>query len=299
MKQKLIIGTRSSKLALWQAEYIKGLLQTNYPELEIELKHIKTKGDEIPDVSLDKLDDKGIFTKEIENELLSGTIDIAIHSLKDLQTELPGGLKLGAVPERHRVEDVLIAREKGTAIEDLSINAVIATGSVRRTAQLLHIRPDLQIRDIRGNVNTRIDKFLKSDWDGLVLAAAGVERLGLEQYISSYIPTEIILPAVGQGALGIEIREEDLDTENIVKDINHQQTYIAITAERTFLKALGGGCKTPIAALGNVIGDELILEGMVASVDGKNVIRKKLTGNINSPEKSGEKLASEFTYKMI
>ncbi|MBI5325689.1 MAG: hydroxymethylbilane synthase [Ignavibacteriae bacterium] len=294
MKLKLIIGTRSSKLALWQAEHVKGLILACHPELEIEIKHISTKGDEIIDVSLDKFDDKGIFTKEIENELLRGTIDLAVHSLKDLQTELPYGLKLGAVPKRHRSEDVLIARKAGIGINDLKKNAIIATGAVRRTAQLLHCRPDLKIEDIRGNVNTRIDKFLKSDWDGLVLAAAGVERLGLEQYISSFIPTDIVLPAVGQGALGIEIRENDYYTEEILKSINHEVTLIAVTAERAFLKALGGGCKTPIAALGTVIGNELNLAGMAASVDGKDVIRKNLTENINSPEKSGEKLASEF-----
>ena len=298
MKQKLIIGTRSSSLAMWQAEYIMGLIIEIHPEMEIELKHIKTKGDEILDVSLDKFDNKGIFTKEIENELLSSSIDLAVHSLKDLQTDLPEGLKLGAVPERHRVEDVLIAKEKGIGIDDLKLNATVATGSVRRKAQLLHRRPDLNIVDIRGNVNTRIDKFLKSDWDGMLLAAAGVERLGLEEYISSYIHTDIILPAVGQGALGIEIRESDEYTERIIKEINHKPTLIAVTAERAFLKALGGGCKTPIAALGIVRDDELILEGMVASLDGKKVERKKLTGNINSPENIGEKLAGEFATKV-
>ena len=294
MKLKLIIGTRSSSLALWQAEYIKGLIQTKHPHLDIELKHIKTKGDEILDVSLDKFDDKGIFTKEIENELLSGTIDIAIHSLKDLQTDLPIGLKLGAVPERHRVEDVLIAREKGIEIDDLKLNAVIATGSVRRKAQLLYRRPGLNIVDLRGNVNTRIDKFLKSDWDGMVLAAAGVERLGLEKYISSYIPTDIILPAVGQGALGIEIREDDVNTEEIIKEINHTPTLIAVTAERAFLKALGGGCKTPIAALGIVNGTEIILEGIVASIDGKYILRKIITGNIDDAVSISERLVNEL-----
>lgn len=295
MKQKLIIGTRSSRLALWQAEYIKRLVKDIHPEMEIELKLIKTKGDEILDISLDKFEDKGIFTKEIENELLKGTIDLAVHSLKDLQTELPEGLKLGAVPDRHRVEDVLIAREKGIGIDDLKLNAIIATGSVRRKAQLLHRRPDLKIVVIRGNVNTRIDKFLKSDWDGMVLAAAGVERLGLEEFISSYIPSDIILPAVGQGALGIEIREDDIITEEIIKEINHEPTLIAVTAERAFLIALGGGCKTPIAALGIVNGKELTLEGLVASTDGKNVKRKKIIGNINNADSIGKRLASQLT----
>lgn len=294
MIKKLIIGTRSSSLALWQAEHIKGLLFAKHPDLEIELKHIKTKGDEILDVSLDKFGDKGIFTKEIENELLSGTIDIAVHSLKDLQTELPEGLKLAGVPERSRVEDVLIAREQGISIDDLKLNATIATGSVRRKAQLLHRRPDLNIIDIRGNVNTRIDKFLKSDWDGMVLAAAGVERLGLEEYISSYIPADIILPAVGQGALGIEIREMDDNTEEIIKEINHEPTLIAVAAERAFLKAMGGGCKTPIAALGIVNGNELTLEGLVATDDGKNVLRKKISANIEDAVSLGEKLAKEL-----
>jgi hydroxymethylbilane synthase len=294
LKQQIIIGTRSSRLALWQAEFVMYKIKSAFPELHVELKQIKTKGDEIPDVSLDKINDKGLFTKEIENELLAGTIDLAVHSLKDLPTDLRPGLRLAAVTERHRVEDVLIAREKGTGIDDLRDNAVVATGSVRRKAQLLYHRLDLKIEDLRGNVNTRIDKFLKSDWDGIVLAAAGVERLGLEKHISSYLPTDLILPAVGQGALGIETSTENGGIEEILIQLNHSQTFIETSAERAFLKALGGGCKTPIAALARLSGGRLSLEGAVCSPDGTSLVRSKAFGPPEKPKELGEKLASEL-----
>ena len=209
MKRKIIIGSRGSELALWQANFIKKQLQKNHRNITVEIKVIKTSGDKILDVALSKIGDKNLFTKELEIELLKGTIDLAVHSLKDLQTEIPAGLKLAAVTKRHDVEDVLIARKKGTTVENLKEDAVVATGSLRRKCQLMHIRPDIKIVDLRGNVPTRIQKFLKSDWDAIILARAGVERLKLKKYISSFIKTDLILPAVGQGALGIEINKEN------------------------------------------------------------------------------------------
>ncbi len=294
MKQRIIIGTRSSRLALWQAEFVLFLINKSFPGITAELKQIKTKGDEITDKSLVQINGKGLFTKEIENELLEGTIDLAVHSLKDLPTELNPGLRLAAVTKRHRAEDVLIAKEKNTGIDQLRKNAVIATGSVRRKAQLLYHRQDLKVVDLRGNVNTRIDKFLKSEWDGIVLAAAGVERLGLEKHISSYIPADLLLPAVGQGALGIEASTANSGIEEILIHLNHRETFIETSAERAFLKALGGGCKTPIAALAKLTGKRLSLEGAVCSPDGVSLVRSKAFGPPEYPKELGEKLANEL-----
>ena len=205
MYNKIIIGSRGSDLALWQANFIKKQLERKNKNLRVDIKIIKTKGDKILDVALSKIGDRSLFTKELEVELLLNKIDVAVHSLKDLQTEIPNGLMLAAVTKRHEVEDVLIARKKGTTIENLEEGAVIATGSLRRKCQLMHLRPDVNVVDLRGNVPSRIKKFLNSNWDAIILARAGVERLKLKKYISSYISTDLMLPAVGQGALGIEI----------------------------------------------------------------------------------------------
>ncbi len=294
MKKKLIIGSRGSELALWQANFVKNELEKNNRGLSVEIKIIKTKGDKILDVALSKIGDKSLFTKELENELLAGKIDIAVHSLKDLQTKIPAGLKLAAVTKRHDVEDVLIARKKGMTIHTLPENATVATGSLRRKAQLLHIRPDINVVDLRGNVPSRINKFLKSDWDAIILARAGVERLGLKKYISSYISKEEILPAVGQGALGIEIHSENLFAEELVQSIHHQDTYIAVIAERALLRTLEGGCQVPIGAFAEVKSNGLYLDAMVGSLDGSITFRKKIRGSRNKPDKTGESLAKDL-----
>ncbi|MFA7228098.1 MAG: hydroxymethylbilane synthase [Melioribacteraceae bacterium] len=293
-KNKLIIGSRGSELALWQAKFIKKELEIKNKNLTVEIRIINTKGDKILDVALSKIGDKGLFTKELEYELLKGTIDIAVHSLKDLQTEIPEGLKLAAVTKRHPVEDILIARKKGITIKNLPVNAVVATGSLRRRSQLLHLRPDLTILELRGNVPTRIKKFIESGWDAIILARAGVERLKLTRHISSIIKTADILPAVGQGALGIEIREDNIFAEAALKLINHEKTFIAVKAERALLKALEGGCQVPIGALAEVKPDGLYLDSVVGSVDGSITFRKKLRGSIKYPEKLGIKLASDL-----
>ncbi len=293
-RQKLVIGSRGSELALWQAKFVKKELERKNKNLSVEIKIVSTKGDKILDVALSKIGDKGLFTKELENELLKGTIDIAVHSLKDLQTELPKGLKLAAVTKRHPVEDVLIARKKGMKIKDLCEGAVVATGSLRRKSQLLHIRPDIKIEELRGNVPTRIKKFIDSKWDAIILARAGVERLGLSKHISSFIATDDILPAVGQGALGIEIREDNNLAEKVLNKIHDEKTFIAVRAERSLLKTLEGGCQVPIGAFAQVKQNGLYLDAIVGSIDGSITFRKKIRGAKSNPEKLGEKLAKDL-----
>lgn len=293
-KNKLVIGSRGSELALWQAKFIKKELERKNRNLSVEIKIINTKGDKILDVALSKIGDKGLFTKELENELLNGSIDIAVHSLKDLQTELPEGLILAAVTKRHPVQDVLIARKKGMTLKDLPQGAVVATGSLRRRSQLLHIRPDIKIEELRGNVPTRIKKFLESDWDAIILARAGIERLKLDKYISSIINKDQILPAVGQGALGIETREDNILAVRMLKKINDEKTFIAVRAERALLKALEGGCQVPIGAYGEVKLNGLIIDAIVGSVDGLVTYRGKLRGSKKYPEKLGIKMAAQL-----
>ena len=293
-KAKLIIGSRGSQLALWQAKFIKKELERKNKNLFVEIKIINTKGDKILNTALSKIGDKGLFTKELENELLNGSIDIAVHSLKDLQTELPKGLKLAAVTKRHPVEDVLIARKKGMKINNLPEGAVVATGSMRRRSQLLHLRPDIKIEELRGNVPTRIKKFLDSKWDAIILARAGIERLKLNRYISSFIKSDEILPAVGQGALGIEIREHNKFAEIILKTIHNEKAFVAVKAERSLLKALEGGCQVPIGAFAQLKPTGLYLDAVVGSVDGSITFRKKMRGTKSNPEKLGQKLAKDL-----
>ncbi len=292
--RKIIIGTRASDLAIWQAEFVKKKIKRDFPQLEIEIKTITTKGDQILDKPLDKIDDKGLFTKEIEKELLEGKIDLAVHSLKDLQVYTPKGLILGAVPERQSPEDVIVAKEKRLSIRKLKKNAVVATGSLRRKAQILYFRKDIQIVDIRGNINTRIKKFLESDWDAMILAKVALERLGLEEYISADLDFKEMLPAVGQGALGIEIREDDDYIKSLIRRINHEDTEMCVRAERAFLRRLGGGCKNPIAAHAKIKGISLLIDGLVATEDGKLYFRSTVYGSKNEPEKVGRKLAESI-----
>lgn len=294
MKYKIVIGSRGSELALWQSKFVKKELEKRNKNLSVELKIIKTKGDKILDVALSRIGDKSLFTKELEVQLLNKKIDLAVHSLKDLQTQLPAGLKLSAVTKRHPVEDVLIARKKGTTIHTIRENGVVATGSMRRRSQLLHIRPDLTIHDLRGNVPSRIKKFLDSDWDGIILARAGLERLNLKKYISSYIDKKDILPAVGQGALAIEIYSENKTVDEILQSIHHEGTYKAVLAERAFLRRLEGGCQVPIGAFAEVKSNGIYLDGMVGSVDGTITFRKKVRGSVKDPGKIGKELANDL-----
>lgn len=294
MKQKVIIGSRGSELALWQANFVKKELEKKNKNVLVEIKIIKTKGDKILDVALSKIGDKSLFTKELEIELLNKNIDLAVHSLKDLQTEIPKGLKLAAVTKRHNVQDVLIAKKKGTTIFNLPDGAIVATGSLRRKCQLLHVRPDLNLVELRGNVPSRIKKFLESDWDAIILARAGVERLKLNKYISSIIKTDIMLPAVGQGALGIETRADNKFVNDIVKSIHHEDTYKAVLAERALLKTLEGGCQVPIGAFAETKSNGLTIDALVGSLDGSLTYRKKIRGSRSNPEKLGKKLADDL-----
>jgi len=294
LKQKVIIGSRGSELALWQANFVKRELEKKNKNVSVEIKIIKTKGDKILDVALSKIGDKSLFTKELEIELLNKNIDLAVHSLKDLQTSLPKGLKLSAVTKRHNVQDVIIARKKGTTIFNLPDGATVATGSLRRRCQLLHARPDLNLVELRGNVPSRIKKFLESDWDAIILARAGVERLKLNKYISSIIKTDVMLPAVGQGALGIETMANNKLVNDIVKSIHHENTYTAVLAERALLKALEGGCQVPIGAFAEVKQNGLFIDALVGSLDGSITYRKKIRGSKSNPEKLGKKLADDL-----
>ena len=294
MKHKIIIGSRGSELALWQANFVKTELEKKNRNVSVEIKIIKTTGDKILDVALSKIGDRSLFTKELEIELLNKKIDLAVHSLKDLQTEIPKGLKLAAVTKRHNVQDVLISKKRGETIFNLPEGATVATGSLRRKCQLLHTRPDLKIVELRGNVPTRIKRFLDSDWDAIILARAGLERLKLNKYISSVIKTNVLLPAVGQGALGIETRADNKIVNEIVKSIHHEDTHKAVLAERALLKTLEGGCQVPIGAFAEVKTNGLFLDALVGSLDGSLTFRKKTRGSKNNPEKLGKNLARDL-----
>ena len=294
MKKKIIIGSRGSELALRQANFVKRELEKKHQQIIAEIKIVKTKGDKILDVALSKIGDKSIFTKELETQLIARKIDIAVHSLKDLQTQLPEELKLAAVSKRHPVEDVLIAKKKGTTLDNLRENAIVATGSLRRKCQLLHLRPDIKVVDLRGNVPSRIQRFLKSDWDAVILARAGIERLNLKKYISSYISTNHILPAVGQGAIGIETHIENNFVNDLLLSLHDENTYIAVAAERALLRKLEGGCQVPIGAFAEVKSNGLFLDSLIGSLDGTLTFRKKMRGSKNNPEQLGVKLANNL-----
>lgn len=296
MKRKFVIGTRGSALALWQTDFIKSRLKQHFPKTTFETLIIKTTGDAILDTALSKIGDKGLFTKQIETALLEQTIDLAIHSLKDLPTIQPEGLKIGAVSEREKPNDVFISKSF-SSIGDLPQKAKVATGSLRRRSQLLNFRPDLEILEIRGNVPTRIEKFLATDIDGMILAFAGVHRLKLDLNIKEIVPTDILLPAVGQGAMAVEIRETDNEIFEMLRLINDSEVEICINAERAFLRSLEGGCQVPIGALATLNGDDLHLEGFVGSLNGKMNLREKIVGAKNDAENLGEFLADILIRK--
>jgi len=287
------IGTRGSKLALWQANWVKSALKAGHPPLSVELVTIKTKGDKILDVPLAKVGGKGLFVKEIEDTLLNGRIDLAVHSMKDMPAEIPKGLCIGAIPKRETPQDVLISR-KGLLLSQLGQKARIGTSSLRRTAQLLHARPDLVVLPLRGNLDTRLKKLDAENLDAIILAAAGVKRLGLEHRITEYLDEKVMLPAVGQGALCIEIRENDPEVESIIALLEHHQTRTVVMGERAFLNCLGGGCQVPIAAHGKIEKNTFTLCGLVATVDGTTVIRETLSGHKDSSEIIGVKLADRL-----
>jgi hydroxymethylbilane synthase len=293
MKREIVIGTRQSKLALWQANWVMERLQELRPDYGYRISGIKTQGDNILDAALSKIGDKGLFTKELELAMLRGEIDLAVHSMKDLPTELPDGLVIGAVCRREFPGDVLITRA-GLKIDDLPRGAIIGTSSLRRRAQILHYRDDFKTVDVRGNVHTRLRKLDEEMMDATVLAFAGIHRLGLDKRITQVLPFNLCLPAVGQGSVGVEVREDDTEVRQLVSAIDHLESRAAITAERALLKKLEGGCQIPIGALGTVNGPELCMEGVVARLSGRQLVRASLSGPVENANELGERLAENL-----
>jgi len=292
-RKSIRLGSRKSQLALWQTHHIRDLLQAAWPGLEVEIQIISTTGDQVLDTPLPLLGGKGVFTAELEAALREGDIDAAVHSLKDLPTESPPGLTVGATPHRARPDDVLISRN-GYQLDTLPPGATIGTSSRRRAAQLLHLRPDLMMVDIRGNVPTRIDKGLAEDspYDAIVLAYAGLERLGLLEATSQVLPMDQMLPSPGQGALGIQCRDE-AESLALLTPLNDISTNAAVTAERTFLSGLGGGCAMPIAAYATEEAGHLRLTGRVSSPDGQSQIDVQGDGLLEEARILGNRLAQE------
>ena len=293
MKTTIKIGTRASKLALWQANWVKSALIDKDSAHDIELVTIKTKGDKILDVPLAKVGGKGLFVKEIEQALLDHRIDIAVHSMKDMPAEIPAGLCIGAVPQRDAAADVLISRS-GRRLNELRRGAVIGTSSLRRASQLRHARPDIEIAALRGNLDTRLKKLQTENLDAIVLAAAGVKRLALEHRITEYLDPEVMLPAVGQGALCIEIRENDAIIDPLVKALDDSRTRAVVLGERAFLNRLGGSCQVPIAGHGEIRGNSFHLTGLVADIHGASIYKSVLSGAVGSSESIGISLAEEL-----
>ena len=295
-KSKLRIATRRSKLAMVQTLWVKEELERKIPDLEVSIEAMATQGDKILDVALAKIGDKGLFTKELESQMLIGKADIAVHSLKDLPTNLPEGLILGSITKREDPADALVVSKKNEIyrLENLPERSIVGTSSLRRLAQLKFNYPKLKFKDIRGNVLTRLEKLDSGEFDCIILAAAGLKRLGFESRIHQLIPSEISLHAVGQGALGIECRKDDTEVIKIISILNDEITSKKCLAERSFLRELEGGCQVPIGVNSSITNDELSLIGMVASLDGKILIKDKSTGYISNPEEIGKELANKL-----
>lgn len=292
-RSSVVLGTRGSKLAVQQSEWVQAQLHKLAPHVTVTLQRIQTSGDKILDVPLAQIGGKGLFVKEIEEALLSGEIDLAVHSMKDVPTELPEGLAILCVPPREDPRDALISRD-GLVFNDLPRGAKIGTSSLRRQSQLLHARPDLTIAMLRGNLDTRLRKLREGQFDAIVLAAAGLRRLAWAHEITEYLSPQISLPAIGQGALGIEGRRDDLFIRSLLSGLNHASSMTAVLAERALLHRLQGGCQVPIAAHATVTGTGVRLEGLVSSVDGKELFRETADGTIEDPESIGIQLAEQL-----
>lgn len=294
MRKHLVIATRGSRLALWQAGHVKSLLEALDPKLTVSLNVIRTRGDIILDVPLSKVGGKGLFVKEIEEALLEGRADLAVHSIKDVPMILPEGLILGCVPPRETCADCLLSFTHA-CVDALPQGAHVGTSSLRRQAQLLAMRPDLRISSLRGNVDTRLRRLRDGDYDAIILAAAGLKRLGLSAPYMTPLPPELFLPAVGQGALGIECREDNYDLLVLLASLEDRATRVCVDAERGFLAGLEGGCQVPIAGYARLVDEENIcLEGLVAEVDGSLILRGAKTGNAVDAPALGQSLAREL-----
>ncbi len=296
MKKLLRIATRKSPLALWQAEHVKAELQRAHPGLEVELVTMSTQGDKILDTPLAKIGGKGLFVKELEQGMLEGRADIAAHSIKDVPMEFPEGLFLATIMQREEPCDAFVSN-RYDALEELPEGAVVGTSSLRRKCQLLHKRPDLQIKDLRGNVNTRLAKLDDGDYDAIVLACAGLVRLEMEHRIKQRIAADWILPAVGQGAIGLEAREGDDDTLQLIAPLNHADTRDRILAERALNERLQGGCQVPIASHAVLEDDQLHLRGLVGETDGSRIITAEARGPRTEAEALGQQVADDLLAK--
>ncbi len=296
MPYELRIGTRGSQLALFQANWVRDQLIHIHPHLKVSLLEIKTTGDKIQDAPLAKIGGKGLFVKEIEEALLQKRIDLAVHSIKDVPTQFPKGLHLSVITKREDPRDIFISKG-GKKLKELPQGAKIGTSSLRRQAQLLHYRSDFELVPLRGNLDTRLKKLKTMNLDGIVLALAGVKRLGLEEKVTEIISTDISLPAIGQGALGIETRQDDHEINEQIRFLNDTDSWIAVSAERSFLKKLEGGCQVPIAAFARTAGATLQIDGLVGTIDGKRILRERVEGCVEEAELLGTKLAEILLSK--
>lgn len=294
MNRMLRIGTRGSLLALTQSGWVRAEIERQWPDCRVELIVIKTTGDKILDVPLAKVGGKGLFVKELEDALLDGSVDLAVHSMKDVPAALPEGLEIGAIPRRADPRDVLISRD-GLDLAGLPPGARVGTSSLRRAAQLNHLRPEFEIESLRGNLDTRLRKVHEGRYDAIVLAAAGIHRMGWQDRITAYLDPGQFLPAIGQGALGIEIRAADEALHDLLKPLHDPDTAVAVQAERSFLRELEGGCQVPIAGFARVIdGSQVELSGLVASIDGKTVHRRTRLAPCAEAQALGRRLAQEL-----
>lgn len=293
MKKTLRIATRKSPLALWQAEFVKAELEKAHPGLEIELLPMSTKGDKILDVPLAKIGGKGLFTKELEDRMMDGDADIAVHSMKDVPMELPEGFALGAILERHAPTDAFVSNKYAT-FDELPQGAILGTSSLRRKAQLMAIRPDLDVRDLRGNVGTRLGKLDAGEYDAIVLATSGLQRLELDDRIRHEIAPEVCLPAVTQGTLGIEYFEKDKETLDIIRVLNHDDSEIRAIAERAMNHRLEGGCQVPIGVFAELDGDKMSMRGLVGSLDGTEILTASIEGDKSDAKTLGVTLAEKL-----
>ena len=294
MKAQIIIGTRGSKLALWQADYVEQRLREEYPGRQVTQKRISTKGDRILDVPLAKIGGKGLFTKELEEEMLSGSIDLAVHSLKDMPAKVPDGLMIAAVTKRLDPGDALVSN-RFSSFSELPQGARVGTSSLRRRAQLLCARPDLTMIDLRGNVNTRLRKLDEGEYDAIVLAVAGLKRLGFADRIREVLPQTMVLPAVGQGALAIETRADDKETRDMLAFLRDDETICCAEAERSFLARVEGGCQVPVGVYATAEGDDLKVEAVIASLDG----RRSYRGTVNGAKADAAKLGKGLAEKLL
>jgi hydroxymethylbilane synthase len=293
---QLSIATRKSPLAMWQAEFVKAQLLQQHPQLAIELIGMSTQGDVLLDVPLAKIGGKGLFIKELEEQMMAGNAQLAVHSMKDLPAVLPEGFAIGAVLARHNPLDAFVSNTYAN-LDELPQGAIVGTSSLRRKSQLLAIRPDLQLHDLRGNIHTRMRKLDEGQYDAIILAAAGLERMDMPERIRSVIPAEVCLPAVAQGALAIEVLANDASTQGFVDCLNDETTLACVRAERAMNAALEGGCQVPIGSYAIWQGEQIWLRGLVASLDGKTIIRGERKGSAADAEMMGEDLAQELLAK--